>query len=75
MKPSQRTTYTIQVAGHLDPRYAHWFEDMTVSTGFADEEPVTVLCGVLPDQAALYGVLGKLQAMNIPLLSVSQQPT
>lgn len=72
MDSTQRTTYTIQVQGHLDPSFAHWFEDMMITTGFADDEPITSLSGDLPDQAALYGVLGKLQAMNIPLLALNR---
>lgn len=64
--------YTVEVSGHLDPRYAHWFEDMTLLEGFAGEEPITILRGSLADQAALYGLLGKLQAMNVPLLALSR---
>lgn len=62
--------YTIEVGGHLGPGYAAWFEGMTVRAAFAGAEPITVLHGSLRDQAALYGVLGKLQALNIPLRSL-----
>lgn len=65
--------YTIEVSGHLDPRYMHWFEDMTIVASFVNEEPITILRGSLVDQAALYGLLGKLQAMNIPLLAINRR--
>lgn len=64
--------YTIQVEGHLDPRYSSWFENMTVSTSFSGEVPTTLLSGALSDQAALHGLLDKLRAMGIVLLNVNR---
>lgn len=71
MANSEPAVYTIEVSGHLDPRYAHWFEDMAIRSELRGETPITVLCGQLADQAALYGLLGKLQALNIALLALN----
>ena len=65
--------YVIKVKGHLDERKSYWFEGMTMTTGFdEDERPLTTFSGPLADQAALHGVLAKIRDMNLPLISVSQ---
>lgn len=35
----------------------------------------TVLTGILPDQAALYGVLGHIEALGLELLEVRRTPS
>jgi hypothetical protein len=63
------TTYEIRITGHLGPRWAAWFDGMTL----ADEgDGTSVLRGDVVDQAALHGVLHKLRDLGIPLLSVTQ---
>ncbi len=50
--------YEITVEGHLDERWASWFDGMTmahVETGQGE----TILTGEMKDQAALHGVLIK----------------
>ena len=65
--------YVIKVKGHLDERKSYWFEGLTLTTGFdEDDNPITTLSGPLADQAALHGVLAKIRDMNLPLISVSQ---
>jgi hypothetical protein len=65
--------YVIKVMGHLDERKSYWFEGLTLTTGFdEDDNPITTFSGPLVDQAALHGVLAKIRDMNLPLISVSQ---
>lgn len=59
--------YEIKVEGHLADRWADWFEGLSIQK---NPDGVTTLCGALPDQAALLGLLNKLQALNLTLLSV-----
>ncbi len=59
--------YEIRVAGILTERWSDWFEGLAIQSGSDDE---TVLSGQLADQAALYGVLAKIQALNLTLISV-----
>ncbi len=61
--------YEIRVRGHLDPRRLSWFENLTVSQCPNGE---TVLVGLIPDQAALHGLLCWLYDIGMPLLSVRQ---
>ncbi len=61
--------YEIRVTGHLEARWAEWFEPMMAQ---ADEDGTTVLIGSLPDQTALHGVLLKIRNMNLKIISVRQ---
>jgi hypothetical protein len=63
--------YQIRIQGHLSANWSGWFDGLTITNGPNGE---AVLSGQLPDQAALYGVLNRLQALNLPLLSVSSRP-
>jgi hypothetical protein len=64
--------YEIRVEGHLDVSHAELLGNLDVRTAFIRDQPITLLSGVLADQAALYGVLSRLQALGMVLLSVSQ---
>jgi hypothetical protein len=71
-KPSldQPAIYQIKVPGHLDERWCDWAGGMTIATGSeGDGSPVTTLTGSV-DQAALHGLLRRLYARGLPLISV-----
>lgn len=61
--------YEIHVEGHLDDRWASWFDGLTLR---AEEDGTTVLHGPVVDQAALHGVLQRLRDLGVPLLSVTR---
>ena len=68
---SHPAVYRIRVAGRVDPRWSDYLQGMTVSViEENNKKTVTELAGLLPDQAALMGVLLQLYNRNIPLLSV-----
>jgi hypothetical protein len=59
--------YEIRLKGHLDDRWADWFEGLS----FTHESNGTpILCGPVVDQAALHGLLKKVRDLGIPLLLV-----
>lgn len=60
--------YEIRVKGRLEPRWAAWFDGMTLTTG---ADGVTAISGPVVDQAALYGLLQTLRDIGLPLLSVN----
>ncbi len=65
--------YAIQVAGQVDTSWSEILGGLTIT--YVEEEqkgdsPVTILSGLLPDQAALQGVLSTLYNFHYPLLSV-----
>ena len=61
--------YEIRLKGHLDDRWAGWFDDLTITRADNGE---TLLRGSVVDQAALHGVLRKVRDLGLPLLSVIQ---
>jgi hypothetical protein len=60
--------YRIKLKGHLDHKWAEWFEGMDISTGGGE----TILSGQVSDQAALHGLLIRIRDLNLTLLSVEQ---
>ena len=59
--------YEIRVQGHIGQAWSRWFDALTVQQL---EDGSTRLCGTLPDQAALYGLLNKIRDLGMTLLSV-----
>jgi hypothetical protein len=71
--PPHRTgRYEIRLQGHLDSRWATWFDGMTLTT---TADGTTVIEGPVADQAALHGLLHRLRDIGLPLLSVTQVHT
>ncbi len=62
----RRYTYKICIEGHLSDGWSDWFEGLVI---ISTAEGYTVLSGSLPDQAALIGILTKIHALNLTLLS------
>jgi hypothetical protein len=68
--PREGGSYEIRVRGRLTDSLLAAFEDMRASV----EPPETVLQGPVQDQAALYGLLGRVQALGLELLEVRRLP-
>jgi hypothetical protein len=66
----QQLTYQIKVPGILDENWADWYGGMTIVVEYDEyEQPYTILTGDV-DQAALQGMLSRLYALGLPLISV-----
>ena len=62
------TNYEIRIKGHLDNTWADWFEGLKISNLDSGE---AVLFGDLPDQAALFGLLNRINSLSLVLISVN----
>ena len=61
-------TYEIRIKGHLDDKWADWFDGLSITR---EDNGETLLRGLVVDQAALHGVLRKVRDLGMPLLSVT----
>ena len=67
----QPIAYEINVQGRLEERWSRWFDDMDISAISQTSGPtVTILSGIVADQAALHGLLNRIRDLGIPLLAV-----
>lgn len=62
-------TYEIRIEDGLDQGWAAWFDGMQIA---GEPGGVTVITGVVADQAALHGLLAKVRDLGLPLLSVQR---
>ena len=60
--------YDIRVQGILDERWSAWFGGLTLR---AEGTDMTVIAGVVPDQAALHGILRQIGNLGLTLVSVN----
>lgn len=61
--------YEIRIEGILAAHWSDWFEGLVIHS---DPDGETRLSGWLSDQAALFGVLAMLHALNLTLVSVNR---
>jgi hypothetical protein len=60
-------SYQIRVKGRLGPEWSEWFDGLAV---IAREDGETLIQGAVVDEAALYGLLGKVRDLGLPLVGV-----
>ena len=67
----QPACYQIKINGKFRENWSDWLSGMEIFTEKDGEEPqVTTLVGVVPDQAALRGILCKIWDLNLTIRSV-----
>ena len=67
----QPLEYQIKVQGRLEERWSHWFDDMKITVERnTPNTTITLLAGVVADQAALHGLLNRIRDLNLLLMSV-----
>lgn len=67
----QPIAYQITIQGRLEEHWSRWFDDMDITVKCQKSGPtVTILSGMVADQAALHGLLNRIRDLGIPLLAV-----
>ena len=66
--PPTGRAYQIKVQGHLEDYWSDWLGGLAISR---DAQGHTVLAGVVPDQAALHGILAQIRDLGLTLIAVS----
>ena len=67
----QLVQYSIVVPGYLNEEWSDWIEGLSISVEVdMNNQPITTLSCCL-DQAGLQGLLRRLYALGLPLISVS----
>ncbi|MGH2515558.1 MAG: hypothetical protein ACRDHP_07870 [Ktedonobacterales bacterium] len=67
--PDEAGRYEIRLKGHLDTRWAIWFDGLRLSH---ERDGTTLIQGPVVDQAALHGLLRRVRDLGLPLVSVNQ---
>ena len=65
----QPAIYQIRLNGHLGSQWSGWFDGLTVTL---EENGVTLLTGLVVDQAALHGLLRQVRDIGLPLVSLNR---
>jgi hypothetical protein len=60
--------YEIRIKGHLDARWAAWFDGMDLGR---EPDGTTTIQGSIADQAALHGLLQRVRDLGLELVSVT----
>ena len=69
MPVNDTLVYQIRIQGQIDESWSDWLDGLAIMPQAGDE---TLLIGSIADQAALHGILDRLYALNLPILSVVQ---
>lgn len=60
--------YEIKLKGHLDENWEDWLGGLEISN---DEHGYSLLTGIIPDQAALHGILLQIRDLGLTLISIA----
>ena len=67
--------YQIEIQGQLDESWSTHFGGMIISTQTVpDDGKITILQGIIADQATLHGILNSIRDLGLPLLKVEYLP-
>ena len=67
-----KAVYNIVVKGKLNEDWAEWFNGSSIRIEQDQQgNPVTILTCRIKDQSELFGILNRLNNLNLPLLEVT----
>jgi hypothetical protein len=60
--------YEIKIKGHLEEHWSDWLGGLEISQ---DTQGYSLLVGIVPDQAALHGILAQIRDLGLTLISLT----
>ena len=63
-----RDRYEIKIEGYLDECWSEWLGGLAITH---DGQGCTLLVGIIPDQAALHGILAQIRDLGLTLISLT----
>jgi hypothetical protein len=60
----------IRVKGCINQQWSEWFSGLAINYSDSDE---TILTGLIPDEAALYGIISRVRDLGLKLTSLSSE--
>jgi hypothetical protein len=66
----QPSIYLIRIQGTIEPTWSDWFGGFTITQQISE----TLLEGEARDQAALHGILAKINELGLTIISVTRLP-
>ena len=71
LKRGQPARYRIKIQGKYNEIWSDWMDDLEINTICQEKgTAITILTGIVRDQAGLHGLLNRIRDLGIPLLSV-----
>ena len=71
LQRSQPAKYQIKIQGRLNEIWSDWMDDLETNVLRQDEgNTITILTGIVKDQAGLHGLLNRIRDLSVPLISV-----
>ena len=64
--------YEIKIKGYLDENWSDWLGGLKIAQ---DEQGYSHLTGIIPDQAALHGILNQIRDLGLTLISITSKGT
>ena len=62
--------YRLRLQGRVNAEWSDWLSEASVHFDFQNGKIMTVICGMVRDQAALFGLLSFIRDLGVPLISV-----
>jgi len=63
-------SYEIKIKGYLDEHWSDWLGSLEICQ---DEHGNSLLSGIVPDQAALHGILNQIRDLGLTLISIKSK--
>lgn len=68
---SQPAKYQVKIQGRHNETWSDWMDDLEINIIRQEKgTTITILTGIVKDQAGLHGLLNRIRDLNTPLISV-----